>query len=171
MATVGKARANRYNFAVAFFVALGSFSYGFNSSIIGSVIGQPSFYVYFDFVATSSYGGAILGAANGMYAAAGVIGSLSVFWLLDNLGRRKAIQAAALLCLVSAALQAGSVHIAMFLVARFFNGLSIGWINCSVPTYISEISPASQRGRIVGSHGFIICCGYVSSFILSLSFM
>ncbi|KAJ9641710.1 hypothetical protein H2204_002772 [Knufia peltigerae] len=163
MASTHKAKANRYNFALAFFVALGSFSYGFNSSIIGSVIGQPSFYSYMNFVATSNYGGSIIGAANGMYAAAGVIGSLSVFWMLDVMGRKKGIQIAALLCLISAAVQAGSVHIAMFLVGRFFNGLAIGWINCSVPIYISEISPASQRGRIVGSHGFVICCGYAVS--------
>jgi MFS family permease len=161
MAPSKKATATKYNFAVAFFVALGSFSYGFNSSIIGSVIGQPSFYEYFNFVASSDYGGSILGAANGLYAAAGIFGSLSVFWLLDSLGRKKAIQITALVLLISGALQAAAVHIGMFLAMRFLNGLAIGWINCSVPTYISEISPATQRGRIVGSHGFILCCGYV----------
>lgn len=135
---------------------------GYNSAIIGSVIGQPSFYTYFDFEATSSYGASIIGALNGLYAGAGVIGSLSVFNLLDILGRRLAIQVAAAVCVVTAALQAGSVHIAMFLVARFFNGLGVAWLNCSVPTYLSEISPAVQRGRVVGAHGFIICCGYVN---------
>jgi MFS family permease len=163
-----RAKANRYNFAVAFFVALGSFTYGFNSAIIGSVIGQPSFYAYFDFVASSSYGASIIGASNGLYAGAGVIGSLTVFWFLDVLGRKRAIQIVAVFCVISAAIQAGSVHIAMFLVGRFLNGLAVAWINCSVPTYISEISPAAQRGRVVGAHGFIICCAYVSS-ILSLA--
>jgi MFS family permease len=64
-------------------------------------------------------------------------------------------------CIISAALQAGSVHIAMLLVGRVMNGVSIGWINSIVPTYQSEIAPAAQRGRLVGSHGFIICIGYV----------
>lgn len=157
-----RAKANRYNFAVAFFVALGSFTYGFNSAIIGSVIGQPSFYTYFNFVASSSNGASIIGASNGGYAGAGVIGCLTVFWVLDTLGRKRAIQIAALLCVFSAALQAGSVHIGMFLAFRALNGLAVAWINCSVPTYISEISPAQQRGRVVGAHGFIICVAYVS---------
>ncbi|OAP59202.1 hypothetical protein AYL99_06500 [Fonsecaea erecta] len=154
------AKANRYNYAVAFFVALGSFTYGFNSSVIGAVLGQPSFYNYFGFEATSSLGGSITGATNGLYAGAGVIGCLTVFNLLDALGRKRAIQVAAIGCLITGALQAGSVHIAMYLVGRFFNGLTVGWINCCVPVYISEISPAGERGRIVGAHGFIICVGY-----------
>ncbi|OAG40005.1 hypothetical protein AYO21_05686 [Fonsecaea monophora] len=155
-----RAKATRYNFAVAFYVALGSFTYGFNSAIIGSVIGMPSFYAYFDFVATSSYGGSIIGACNGLYAGAGVLGCWAVFWFADKFGRKVAIQVIAAICIVSAAIQAGSVHIAMFLVGRFLNGFGVGMINCAIPTYISEISPAAQRGLVVGSHGFIICCSY-----------
>ncbi|RVX69067.1 hypothetical protein B0A52_06780 [Exophiala mesophila] len=163
MQPIKRAKANRYNFAIAFFVALGSFTYGYNSAIIGTVIGQPSFYDYFGFQATTPYGSSIIGALNGLYAGAGVIGSLSVFTLLDVLGRRRAIQVAAIVCVITAALQAGSVHIAMFLTARFLNGLGVAWLNCSVPTYLSEISPALQRGRIVGAHGFILCSGYAVS--------
>jgi hypothetical protein len=40
--------SNRYNFLVIFFVALGSFTYGFNSAIIGSTFGLESFFEYFD---------------------------------------------------------------------------------------------------------------------------
>ncbi|KAK4942012.1 hypothetical protein LTR10_018193 [Elasticomyces elasticus] len=155
-----RAKANTYNFAIAFFVALGSFTYGFNSAIIGSVIGEPSFYSYFKFEATSTYGGRILGASNGCYAGAGVVGCWTVFWLLDKLGRKRAVQVIALVCIISAALQTGAVHIAMFLVGRCLNGLGVGFINTAIPTYISEISPPAQRGRIVGSHGFIICVSY-----------
>jgi hypothetical protein len=42
------AKANTYNFYVVFFSALGSFTYGYNSSIIGAVFGLPSFFAYFD---------------------------------------------------------------------------------------------------------------------------
>lgn len=38
---------NRYNLAIVLFTALGSYTYGFNSSIISSVIGLPSFLGYF----------------------------------------------------------------------------------------------------------------------------
>ncbi|KID81491.1 General substrate transporter [Metarhizium guizhouense ARSEF 977] len=154
------AKANGYNFTVSFFATLGSFTYGFNSAIIGSVIGLPSFYSYFEFTSDSAYGSSLIGAANGGYTGAGVVGALTVFCLLDKIGRKRAIQISAFLCLISAALQAGSVHIGMFLAFRVVNGLAVAWINCAVPTYISEISPASQRGRVLGSHGFVICVSY-----------
>lgn len=46
--TSHSAKANTYNFYVVFFSALGSFTYGYNSSIIGSVFGLPAFWDYFD---------------------------------------------------------------------------------------------------------------------------
>lgn len=171
MVHVQRAKANKYNFAIAFFVALGSFTYGFNSAIIGSVIGQPSFFLYFGFSATSAQGGRIVGASNGLYAGAGCLGCWTVFWLMDKLGRKQAIIWTTILCIISAAIQAGATgSIAMFLVGRFLNGWGVGFINCIIPTYLSEVSPPAQRGRIVGSHGFIICAAYVSVAKLTLRF-
>jgi MFS family permease len=138
-----EARANTYQFIIVFFVGLGSFTYCFDSAIVGSVIGLPSIYSYFNFEYTSSYGSSIIGANNGVYTGGGAIGCWFVNWLSDKLGRRLAIQIIAAICTVSAALQTGSVHIAMFLVGRFLNGVGVGMINCMVPTYISEIAPAA----------------------------
>lgn len=49
--------ANRYNFSIVFFVALGSFTYGFNSAIIGSVLGLDSFLSYFKLILTGDTSG------------------------------------------------------------------------------------------------------------------
>lgn len=162
------ARANRYNFAIAFFVALGSFTYGYNSSVTASVIGLPSFFAYFGIDPTTTHGSSKVGAINGVYSAGGAIGCWTLAWLTDRLGRRVAIQIICVLCILSAALQAGSVHVAMFLVGRLLNGFGIGMVNSVVPIYQSEVSPASQRGRLVGIHGFLIVTGYVSSIIYTL---
>ena len=53
-----------YNFLIVFYVALGSFTYGYNSAIIGSVYGLPSFFDYFNIQLTgpnASYGTQITG--------------------------------------------------------------------------------------------------------------
>lgn len=50
----------------------------------------------------------------------------------------------------------------MFLVGRFINGIGVGMMDVSVPIYQSEVSPANARGRMVGSHGFLVVVGYVS---------
>ena len=49
-----------------------------------------------------------------MYQAGGLFGSLFAGWMGDKLGRRKAMFVAAVIAVLGGALQAGSVHVAMF---------------------------------------------------------
>lgn len=58
------AKANRYNVLIAFFVTLGSFTYGFNSSVTAGVIGLPSFFEYIGIDITTSSGNSTLGGAS-----------------------------------------------------------------------------------------------------------
>ena len=66
------------------------------------------------------------GAINGLYQAGGLFGAISVLWIPDKVGRRWAIFIGGAFCVVGGALQAGSVHIGMFLVARLLSGYGIG---------------------------------------------
>ncbi|KAH8595049.1 general substrate transporter [Bisporella sp. PMI_857] len=159
----GATSSSAYNFLVVFTVALGSFTYGFNSSIIGSVFGLPGFFEYFDLTLGGKKSTPIIGAANGLFAGGGMIGCIAVAWMADRAGRVRAIQALCLLGIVSAIIQAASIHIAMFLVGRFLSGATAGMANAIVPVYQSEISTPKQRGRMVGSHGFLVVCGYASA--------
>lgn len=61
------AKGNSYNFIVVFFAALGSFTYGFNSSIIGAVFGLPEFFLYYNISLTgpnANEGNQIIGGAH-----------------------------------------------------------------------------------------------------------
>jgi hypothetical protein len=53
--------SNAYNFLIVFTVALGSFTYGFNSSIIGAVFGLPSFFSYFNLTLDGKESAPIIG--------------------------------------------------------------------------------------------------------------
>lgn len=58
------AKGNSYNFMVVFFAALGSFTYGFSSSIIGTVFGLQPFFDYFNLSLTgpnAKHGNDIIG--------------------------------------------------------------------------------------------------------------
>lgn len=105
-------------------------------------------------------------ATQGVFYAGGIIGCGIVAWLADKQGRKLSVQIITIVYIVSAAIQASSVHIAMLLVGRFFNGLGSGMINAIVPLYQSEVSPPKMRGRMVGSHGFLIVVGYVRPFFI-----
>lgn len=113
--------------------------------------------------------------------------------LADKIGRKRAIQVICVVCVISAVLQAAAVHLAMLLVGRFLNGVgyvlrhssslfdagepsmeertktdyiwfSSAMVDVIVPLYQSEVSPPKTRGRLVGSHGFLVVVGYVCDF-------
>lgn len=151
------------------FICLGSLSYGYCSSIIASTLGQPLFIQYFD-LATRSDGESLIGAINGLYQAGGLLGAVSVLYLPDKLGRRWAIFIGGVFCVVGGALQAGSVHIVMFLIARFLVGCGIGCLVTMTPLYQSEVSPTNIRGFLVGMHGVMICTGYTIASWIGVGF-
>ncbi|KAH7118336.1 general substrate transporter [Dactylonectria macrodidyma] len=157
---------NRYNLAIVLFTALGSYTYGFNSSIIASVTGLPSFLDYYGLTSEglkAAWSASMIGAMNSLYSAGGLIGALSVGWLADRLGRKRSIQLICAFCVFASILTTASVNIAMFLVGRTLQGASSGMIDTICPLYQSEVSPAHARGRMVGMHAFFLVLGYAGS--------
>ncbi|KAL4875014.1 general substrate transporter [Aspergillus karnatakaensis] len=151
-----------YNIFIIAFATFGSITYGYCASIIGSTLGQPSFTAYFG-LDTANDANALEGAMNGLFQAGGLFGTLISSWAADKYGRCKAIFAYTVVTVIGGALQAGSVHIAMFLVARFMTGLGIGGLLMLVPLWQSEVSPPGHRGLLVGLHGVSILLGYALS--------
>ena len=102
----------------------------------------------------------ILGSTNGIFFAGAVLGCLVASMLADRIGRVRSIRIVCAICIVAAIIQAASVHIAMLFVGRFIGGLASGMMNSTVPLYQSEVSPPQTRGRMVGTHGFLLVAGY-----------
>ncbi|KIX94624.1 uncharacterized protein Z520_09670 [Fonsecaea multimorphosa CBS 102226] len=156
-------------FAIVLFVGLGSITYGYGSSIIATTTGQPTFLSYFA-LDTRSNAAALLGAINGLFSVGGLFGCISCFWIPDKFGRKKAIMFASFTSILGNGLAAGSVHIAMFIIARLITGFSVGALVSLVPLYQSEISPPKIRGLLVGMHGTGIATGYVAASWIGFGF-
>jgi hypothetical protein len=73
----------------------------------------------------------LIGAVNGVTIAGGLIGALLQSEQSDTLGRRKSVALSCAIAVLGGALQTGSVHIAMFIVARLIAGLGVGMTTCS----------------------------------------
>ncbi|CCD56809.1 similar to MFS sugar transporter [Botrytis cinerea T4] len=131
---------NRYNNIIVIIVSLGSFTYGFCSSIVGSLTGLPAFYDYFDFSNTG--------------AQAGYTSSML------GVGRKVSIQLITTACILAAAFTTGSQNVAMLLSGRALQGIAAGMINVVCPMYHAEVSPVSVRGRMVGTHATFLVIGY-----------
>jgi len=99
-----------------------------------------------------------------------LIGAIVQCFLSDRFGRKWSNAVAGICLVIGNALQAGSVDVAMFLVARFITGFGCGMLLSNTPVYLSEISPAHSRGLLVGLMGNTLTFGYVVSSLAALGF-
>lgn len=93
------------------------------------------------------------------------VGALLSGFLSDILGRKRAIQVGAVIWCLGSILVCASQDIAMLVVGRFINGLSVGICSAQVPVYISELAPPSKRGRVVGTQQWAITWGILIMYV------
>ncbi|WP_279386962.1 sugar porter family MFS transporter [Lucifera butyrica] len=95
------------------------------------------------------------------------LGSLTSGRLSDHIGRRKNILNLAALFFIAAmgCTFAPSVNVMVFF--RFILGLAVGGASVTVPTYLAEMSPAENRGRMVTQNEFMIVLGQFLAFVFN----
>ncbi|MBK9390886.1 MAG: sugar porter family MFS transporter [Bacteroidetes bacterium] len=94
-----------------------------------------------------------------------IIGVISAGKPSDIFGRKKTLMAAAFLFLVSAIGSALASELVVFILYRILGGLGVGIASMLSPMYISEISPAERRGRLVSFNQLAIVIGILLAFI------
>jgi SP family sugar:H+ symporter-like MFS transporter len=136
---------------------IGGFLFGYDSGVInGTVDGLRSAFNS-DSVGTGfNVASMLLGCAVGAFFAGR---------LADVFGRRTLLRVSAACFLVSAwgsGIAGGSLE---FVVYRVLGGLAVGAASVMAPAYISEIAPASYRGRLATVQQIAIICGLTASFV------
>lgn len=147
-----------FNFVVALFSALGSFLFGYDSGIIGSVV-SSEFTFFRSFFDNPSDG--IIGAIVSTFAGGCFFGAAAAGWLATHIGRKRTIQAGALIGVLGCSLQAGAQNVGFLIGGRFVAGLSIGCLSMIVPLYQSEIAPPKLRGLLTGLTQWMIVIGFL----------
>ncbi|KAI5475875.1 sugar transporter [Pseudohyphozyma bogoriensis] len=156
-------------FGVILFAAVGSLTYGYAAGVISTTLGQPTFLEYFA-LDTRPDSTAYTSALVVGFQCGGFIGALASPYFADRWGRKLVLYVSAAGVIALAAIQAGSISLKMFLVARTLGGLPVGGILVAVPLYQAEIAPAKLRGQLMAMHGMMLALGYVISSWLSLAF-
>ncbi len=131
--------------------ALGGLLWGFDAIVISGTTDA----VKAQFTLTPAMEGFFV--SSGLLGA--VIGSALAGWLADRFGRRNNLLLAAILMWLSALGSAWANHIEVLVFARWLGGLGVGISAMVCPLYISEISPAHLRGRLVTMFQFAITAG------------
>ncbi|KAI8071552.1 general substrate transporter [Gongronella butleri] len=147
-----------YNITCAAFAAIGSFLFGYDSGIIGSILVEEQFVKYFDHPPVE-----ITGAIVALFQAGCFFGSLAAMWFANVVGRKRSIQIGSVIAAVGGAIQTGSINVGMFIAGRFILGLGIGLLSTIVPLYQAEVSSPKIRGLTVGLAQQFIGFGFLTA--------
>ena len=154
----GNDRVNMAFIALIVAVAtIGGFMFGYDSGVINGT--QDGLEAAFNLSALGTgfnVGAILLGCAFGAFAAGR---------LADAVGRRTVMQIAAVMFIISAIWAGAADSSAHFIIARFIGGLGVGAASVLSPAYISEVTPASIRGRLSSVQQIMIITGLTGAFV------
>ena len=146
----------RILYLYSFVAALGGFLFGFDMAVISGTI--PFITEHFNLSDT------LLGYAVSSALIGCVIGALFVGKPGDAFGRRNMLKVMAALFFISAIGSGIANSLTVFVIFRFIGGLAVGGASVLSPMYISEISPAKIRGRMVAITQLAIVIGALAAF-------
>lgn len=146
-------------------IALGGFLFGFDTAVISGA--EQSIQKYWS-LNTIQHGLTVSIALIGT-----IIGAITGSFPSDKFGRKRTLYIVAFLYLISSIGTSLATNWYVFLLFRFAGGLGVGISSVTAPIYISEISPADKRGRLVGLFQFNVVLGivvsYFSNYLIGLS--
>lgn len=145
-----------YTIALSFVAAVGGLLFGFDTGVISGAIS----FVTLHFQLSAHQTG--FAVSNLMIAC--TIGALIAGPLTDRVGRKKILILAAFFFAISALLSAIPRTFLELIFARFIGGLAVGIASVLSPMYITEISPAKIRGRLVALNQLAIVVGILISY-------
>ena len=142
--------------AIVGVATIGGFMFGYDSGVInGTQDGLRTTFALSEAWLGITVSALLPGCAVGAFLA----GRSADLW-----GRRRVMVAAAVLFIVSA-LAAGAADSAlMMILARFAAGVGVGAASVLSPAYISEVTPASMRGRLSSLQQVMIIAGLTGAF-------
>jgi SP family sugar:H+ symporter-like MFS transporter len=143
---------------VSFVAALGGFLFGYDSAVINGAVGAIA--------AHFGAGPAALGLAVASALLGAAAGALGAGRLADRFGRLFPMRLAAVLFTVSAVGAGLSSSLLMLSLFRVIGGVAIGIALVFAPTYIAEIAPAKDRGKLASLQQLAIVTGIFLSLLV-----
>jgi len=147
----------RYLTWVTFVAVMGGLLFGLNmAGISGAVDGIKG-----EFSLTDSG----LGTVAALLTIGCLVGALFTGSFTEKFGRKKVMVTTAILYIISALGCAFAPTSILLIAFRLLSGLAVGATSVVAPMYISEISPAKKRGRLVSFNQFAITIGILVAYV------
>ena len=139
--------------------ALGGFLFGYDTAVISGTIAQVTHLFQLDTMQQGWYVGcALIGSIAGVLFA----GILS-----DRFGRKRTMILSAFLFSTSAIGCAFCAGFTQLVVYRILGGIGIGIVSIVSPLYISEVSVAQYRGRLVSLYQLAVTVGFLGAYLVN----
>lgn len=142
----------RYIWLISSVAAMGGLLFGWDWVVIGGA--KPFFERFFELKDP-----ALVGWANSCALIGCLLGAMIAGALSDNFGRKRLLMLAAILFAVTSIGNALAGTFTVFIAWRVLGGVAIGLASSLSPMYISEVSPAQMRGRLVSINQLTIVLG------------
>lgn len=147
----------KYTILISGVAAIGGLLFGFDTAVIaGTIPALRSFFSLDD----SAIGLVVAAASIGCIPGALFAGNLA-----NRYGRKWMMLITAILYIVAAIGSGIAGSFAELVIYRFIGGLAIGMASTLAPIYISEVAPASFRGRLGMSQQLAIVLGILLAFV------
>lgn len=145
--------------AIVIVATIGGFMFGYDSGVVnGTQAGLEASFKLKEFGTGITVGAILIGCAIGAFAAGR---------LADVLGRRRMMMLSAILFMLSAVAAAVADSADFFIAARLVGGFGVGAASVLSPAYISEVTPASLRGRLATVQQIMIIGGLTGAFMMN----
>ncbi|WP_294608484.1 sugar porter family MFS transporter [uncultured Bacteroides sp.] len=139
--------------------ALGGFLFGYDTAVISGTIAQVTELFKLDTLQQGWYVGcALIGSITGVLFA----GVLS-----DKFGRKLTMIISAILFSTSAIGCALCADFNQLVIFRIIGGIGIGVVSIISPLYISEVSVAQYRGRLVSLYQLAVTVGFLGAYLVN----
>jgi MFS transporter, SP family, galactose:H+ symporter len=155
-------RGTRFVHVAALFAALGGLLFGYDTGVISGAL----IFIKRDFALSTIaeeivVSGVLLGAT---------IGALFGGKMADRFGRRRVLLVTAAIFGIGALASALAPAPFILIFSRVVLGVAIGLASTNVPVYLSEVSPAQARGRVVSLFQLAVTAGIVSAYLVDYAF-
>ncbi len=148
-----------YLIFLSFVAALGGFLFGYDTAVISGTIAQVTQLFQLDTLQQGWYVGcALIGS---------IVGVLFAGVMSDKLGRKLTMIISAILFSTSALGCAISADFTQLVVYRIIGGVGIGVVSIVSPLYISEVSVAQYRGRLVSLYQLAVTVGFLGAYLIN----
>ncbi|KAF7298840.1 Sugar transporter [Mycena indigotica] len=157
-AQLDEIREYRNAYFLAFAVAMGSVFFGYDIGLIGGVLALESFQKYFGLDKMSpSERASISGNIVAVLQVGCFIGAIGISPFSSRYGRKPCLLASGFIFVVGSAIQvvvglgpSREYALPLLYVGRFVGGVGVGMVTALVPSYLSESTPRTIRGRCTG---------------------